>query len=166
MQEIYIENIGKILKNKKILERELDVKITNKGRDFFINGESEKEFIALKVLEALELGFSINYALKLKNEENLFQTINIKDITKRRDLETIKGRIIGTKGKTLKTLTNLTDCNLCLKDNCLGIIGNYENIQDAIIALESLIHGSKQGNVYSRLEKQKKSKRINKRLNK
>ena len=65
-QEIYIEGIRKIMDNKKVLEKELGVKITNKGKNVFLDGEGDKEFIALKVLEALNLGFSLDTALLLK----------------------------------------------------------------------------------------------------
>lgn len=163
MQETYVENISKILKNKNKLESELEIKITNKGKNIFVEGPAEKEFIAINVLEAINLGFSIECALQLKNEKITLQTINIKDVTKRNDLERIRARIIGTYGKTLKTLKNLTECEICLHDNQIGIIGNCEEIEDAIQSIKSLIHGSKQGNVYARLEKQRKRKRLEKR---
>lgn len=160
MQETYVENIRKILQNKKKLESELEVKITNKGKNLFIKGNAENEYTALQVIEAINLGFSIERALFLKNENIILQTLNIKDITKKHNLEEIRGRIIGTKGKTLKTLNKLTDCAISLKNNKIGIIGDAEEIQDAVQALTSLIHGSKQGNVYSRLEREKKRKRL------
>ncbi|MDP3026999.1 MAG: KH domain-containing protein [Nanoarchaeota archaeon] len=160
MQETYVENIGKVFNNKKRLEAELKTKITNKGKNVFISGKPEDEFIALKVMEAINLGFSIERALLLKNPEILIQTLNIKDVTKKHNLEEIRARIIGTKGKTLRALNTLTDCFISLKDNQIGIIGNCENIKEAIQAGTSLIRGSKQGHVYGRLERQKKKKRL------
>ena len=160
MQETYVEPIGKVISSKKKLESELKTKIKNKGKLVFVSGKPEDEFIALKIMEAINLGFSIERALLLKNPEILIQTLNIKDITKKHNLEEIRARIIGTKGKTLKTLNNLTDCFISLKDNQIGIIGNCENIKEAIQAGTSLIRGSKQGHVYGRLERQKKKKRL------
>jgi len=159
MQEIYIESLGKILQNKKKIEKELDVKINNKGKNIFIEGAPENEFIALEILKAMDLGFSLENALLLKDEEIIFQIIPIREITHRCDLERIRGRIIGIQGKTLKTLKHLTGCEICLKDNQVGIIGNSEYIGEAIIALKSLIQGSKQGNVYARLEREGKKRR-------
>jgi len=160
MQEIYIEAIGKILTNKKRLEKELNIKITNKGKNVFVNGTAEKEYTAIEVLKAINMGFSADYALELINEEVILQIINIKDLTKRTDLQRIRARIIGTQGKTLKTLYNLTNCAISLQDNNVGIIGNTEDIEGAIQAVTSLIQGSKQGNVYGRIEREKKKKRI------
>ena len=149
-----------VLPNKKKLEKELGVKITNKGKNLFVNGKAEKEYTALEVMQAINLNFSVNKALLLKNDNTILQTLNIKNITKRHDLERVRARIIGTKGKTLQTINNLTNCEVSLKDNKIGIIGNTEYIEEAIQALISLIQGSKQGNVYSRVEREKKRKRM------
>lgn len=160
MQEIYIEYVQKVVQNKKQLEQELGVKITNKGKLVFVDGEADKEFEAIQVMEAINLDFSINQALLLKNEDIILQTINIKDITKRHDLGRVRARIIGTQGKTLKTLNNITGCEFSLSDNQVGIIGHTENIEDARQAIISLIQGSKQSNVYTRAEKLRKQKRL------
>ncbi|MDD5192733.1 MAG: hypothetical protein PHH54_07290 [Candidatus Nanoarchaeia archaeon] len=160
MQETYVEPVGKIVQNKKKLESELNVKITNKGKNVFISGKPEDEFIALKVMEAIDLGFSVERALFLKNPEILLQIINIKNVTKKHNLEAIRARIIGTQGKTLKTVNNLTNCLISLKDNQVGVIGDYEYIADAVQAMTSLARGSKQSHVYARLEREKKRKRL------
>lgn len=160
MQEIYIEPIRKVLQNKKRLEKELEVKITNKGKNVFVDGEADKEFEALQVMEAINLDFSVEKALLLTQEDTILQTLHIKDITKRHDLERVRARIIGTQGKTLKTLNNITGCEFSLSDNEIGIIGNIENIEDAKQSVTSIIQGSKQSNVYSRAEKQRKKRRI------
>ncbi len=89
----------------------------------------------------------------IKEEDSVFEIINIKDHTKRKCLETIRARVIGTKGKTLKTLSSLTNCSFELKENCVGIIGEPECIKNAHDALISLICGAKHANVYKFLEK-------------
>lgn len=165
MQEIYCGCLRKIISNKGRLEKELEIKITNKGKLIFIEGDPEKEFIAIEILKAIDLGFSIDCSLLLKQENNLLHILNIKDLTKRKDLERVRARIIGTQGKTISTLKNLTECNICLNENQIGIIGDAEEIEDAIQALTSLVKGSKQGNVYARLEKHRKQKRIHGKIN-
>jgi len=159
-QEIYVENIKEVLKNKPELEKELNIKLINKGKLFFIEGDGEDEYMGLKVLGAVNLGFSVERALLLKNEDTILNILNIKDITKRNDLERVRGRIIGTHGKTIANMCKLTDCQISLHDNQVGIIGNINDIKEATIALRILIQGSRQGNVYARLEKKKKQKRL------
>ena len=160
MQETYVEPIAKVIRNKQKLEKALDVKITNKGKLVFVDGDAEKESTALEVLEAINLGFSTDRALLLTENGMMLQTVNIKDITKRQDLERVRGRIIGKQGKALSTIKKLTNCPISLQDNQIGIIGNAEKIEEAIQAVKSIILGSKHGNVYSRTEKEMKKRRI------
>ncbi len=153
MKKIISEKLPRIIKNRKKLEDALNVKITNRGKEVFIEGDSLEEYVAEKVLDALELGFPLEIALLIKEEDAILEVINIKDYTKRKDLASIRARIIGKEGKTLRTLTNLTNCNFEVKDNLVGIIGDAEDIETAQNALISLIQGSKQANVYGYLEK-------------
>ena len=111
------------------------------------------EYIAEKVIDALNFGFPFSTAMLIKNEDFIFEILNIKNYTKRKDLERVRARIIGKKGKTLKTLSLLTLCYFELKDNYAGIIGDAEYIKNAQEAIIFLIKGAKQANVYSFLEK-------------
>ncbi len=153
MKKIISDKLPRILKNKKKLEEKLKVKITNRGKEVFIAGKPEKEYIAEKVIDALNFGFPFSKAMLITEEDFVFEIISIKDYTKRQDLERIRARIIGKHGKTLKTLSHLTKCNFELKDNQIGIIGESENIENAQEAIIFLIRGSKQANVYKFLEK-------------
>lgn len=153
MKKIYSDKLPRILKNKKRLEDKLNVKITNRGREISITGKPVNEHVANLVLDALNFGFEFSIAILIKEEDFLFERINIKDHTKRHDLEIVRARIIGTKGKTLKTLQKLTRCFFEIKDNEVGIIGNAEDIENAEHAIISIIKGAKQSNTYFFLEK-------------
>jgi len=153
MKKILSEKLPRILKNKKQLEKKLKVKITNRGKEVFISGKPEDEYIAEKIIDALNFGFPFSTAMLIKEEDDVFEIISIKDYTKRHGLEKIRARIIGKQGRTLKTLTQLTKCHFELKDNEVGIIGDPEHIKNAQESLISLIKGSKQSNVYKYLEK-------------
>jgi len=153
MQTIYSEKLPRITKNRKKLERELKVKITNQGREITIEGKPVDEYVAGKVIDALNFGFPFSTAMLIKREDLLFEIMSIKDHTKRKDLTRIRARIIGTNGKTLKTLQHLTKCFFEIKDNEVGIIGDPEYIEHAQEAIVSIIKGTKQANVYKYLEK-------------
>ena len=153
MKTILSDKLPRILKNKKQLEKKLNIKITNKGKEVSISGKPINEYAAGLVIDALNLGFPFSTAMLIKEEDFLFEVLNIKDYTRRHDLERIKGRIIGKEGKTLKTLHQLTKCYFEIKDNNIGILGHPEYIKNAQEAVISLIKGSKQGNVYAFLEK-------------
>lgn len=153
MQTLILDKVPRVIKGKKVLERELNVKLTLKGNIVEIEGNSVDEYLAEKIIEAIDFGFPFRTALLIKEEDLLFERINIKTHTKRTDFMRIRARIIGKDGKTLKTLTTLTDCFFEIKNNEVGIIGNPENIETANQAIISLIKGAKQSNVYSYLEK-------------
>ena len=155
MKTIICEKLPRITKNRKRLEKKLNIKITNRGKEVKIQGTPENEYIAEKVIDALNLGFEYSIAIQIKEEDFAFEIINIKDHTKRQNLSSIRARIIGTKRKTLQTLTQLTDCEFELKDNQIGIIGPIESIENAQTAIISIIQGAKQSNAYKFLEKNK-----------
>ncbi len=153
MKKILCEKLLRIIKARKKLEEKLHVKITNRGKEVFIKGKPENEYLAEKVIDALNFGFPFSIALLIKEKDFIFEIMNIKDYTKRKDLERVRGRIIGTKGKTFQTLCQLTKCYFELKDNYVGIIGPVEYLENAQEAIISIIKGAKQSNVYSLLEK-------------
>ena len=155
MKTLHISKVPRIIKNRKRLEQELDVKISNQGTEVQISGKSENEFVAEQVLEALNIGFPYGVAMLIKQEDLMFEIINIKDHTKRKDLSIIRGRIIGTNGKTLKVLSDVSECFLELdaKNNRVGIIGDPEKMPSTHTAITSLIKGAKTGNIYAYLEK-------------
>jgi len=158
MRTIISEKISRLIKKKKILEKELNVKIKNRGKEVFIEGTPEMEYVAEKIIDAMSFDFPFDIVLLIKNEGFSFEILNIKDHTKRKDLERIRARIIGKKGKTLQTLSNLTKCYFELKENRVGIIGDGEHIKNAENAVISIIKGAKQSNVYGFLEKHQPDK--------
>ena len=107
----------------------------------------------------MDYPFLIDDALLLLNEDYLFEAIHIKDFTKRHDLKIIKGRIIGTEGKTLRVIQDLSNSLIAVKDNDVAIIAQSNDFENARQAVISLIKGSKQANVYSYLEKSGKRER-------
>ena len=153
MKTLTLEKIPRIIKAKKQLEEKLNLKITPKGRDIIIEGKPEDEYLGEQVLEALDMGFPFSHAMQLTEEDFMFEVINIKEHTKKKDLKSVRGRVIGTEGRTLKTLSELSECFLELKDNKVGIIGPAEKIKITQEAIISIIQGAKQSNAYAFLER-------------
>lgn len=155
MNKIILEKVVRIIKNKKKLEKLLNIKINNNGKEVTFEGSPEDEYEAQKVLDALEMGFSFSDAISIKEKELEFEIINVKEFARRGNIEKVRGRLIGKNGKVLKTLSELTKCSFEMKGNNLGIIGNYENIKPAIDSVIQIVQGSKHAHVYKGLEKRK-----------
>lgn len=157
MKFAIVKKSGKIVKNKEILEKKLKVKISIEGRKISAQGTELDEFLALKVFEALDLGFSIDASLMLCEQDFLLEKLEIKNLTPRRNLEQVRARIVGKDGRTKELIEELTDCDISLSGNEIGVIGQVERIKICMNALTKLVQGSKQSSVYSYLEKQHKA---------
>jgi KH domain-containing protein len=153
MEILICDKIARVIKSRKQLEKKLNLKIQIQGKKITLEGKPEDEYLGEKVIEALDFGFPFREALEIKQEMKIFEVIRIKENTKRKELKTIRARIIGKGGKTLKVLTNLTGCAFEIKDNEIGIIGYPEEIQNGKKAIEGIIRGAKQSNIYAYLEK-------------
>lgn len=153
-----LNKIPRVIKNRKKLEEFLKVQITNRGKEVYIDGSPEDEYFAEKVIDALEFGFPYEVALRIRKDDLLFEIINIKDYAKSKDFARVRGRIIGTGGNALKTLSQITNCRFEIKDNEVGIIGNPEEILEAKNTIIFISQGSKHGNVYkSAIQKKNKN---------
>lgn len=159
METLFFDSLGELKREKDVLERKLKVKITIQGKKVTFEGPSLEEYEASLVLEAMQFGFSADDALLLKDEEASFKKINVKNFTHRKNLEDVRARIIGTYGRTKRTIENIANCKLVIKGNEVGIIGSAEEIEHAVTALQNLIRGSKQSNVYNFLERMNTEKK-------
>jgi ribosomal RNA assembly protein len=159
-EQIYSEATRKININRKQIEDSLGVKMEVKNKIVFISGDADKEFICLQVIEAINLGFSVQKALSLQDEEFIFQKIPIKPIANRKDLTQVRGRVIGTQRKALDTIESLTDTNVVLHKSIIGVIGRREDVEKAVYVLKRIVAGSKHANMYAWLEKKKAEERF------
>jgi len=155
--------IGKKGETKKYIEGQVKIKLAvdSKEGDVVISGEdSVNVFIASLVIRAIARGFNPVVALNLLGEEYSFELINVSDYAKTKNsLIRLKGRVIGGEGKSKKQLEQLTHTDIAVYGKTVGIIGLIENVMLAKQAVERLLQGSRHGNVYAWLEKQKKEVR-------
>jgi len=159
MEQVYFERVNELKKNKAELEQRLNVKITLEGKKAIIEGESVDEYEAVRVLEAIAFGFSAKKAIILTNENFRFQIINIKHFTRRKDMEDVRARVIGTEGKTKRTIETITGCSVMVKENQAAILGPVDSIEDAVTAIGNIAKGTKQANVYRFLERMNAARR-------
>src|SRR3989338_4051106 len=153
MKKIILNDPQKIIKLKNKLEKWLNVKISSKNNELLVEGKSEDEYYAEKVIDEINFGFLIKRAILIKKNYLVFEILNIKNYMRGKNTARIRGRIVGEGGRALATLSQLSDCYLEIKGNQVGIIGDSENIERAQNAITMLIKGSKHANVYAFLER-------------
>lgn len=153
MQRFYLGKINEVRENLVSLEKQLNVKIKLEGKNVTLEGDPIHEYEASVIFEALSFGFSLAVAMQLKDSQFSFREIQIKDFTRKKNLEPIRARLIGKEGRTRKTIEEISGCKVRIKDNSVGIVGSAEEMEYAITAIKNLIKGSKQANVYNFLER-------------
>lgn len=154
MKSLLIQTRTKIKKAIPLIENKLKVRISLNKKQVVIKGNELNEFLVMQILRAVDFGFDTEDALLLLSDDYVLEFINIKEHTRRKNLEEVRGRVIGTDGKALKTIENLTGSVLVVKENMIGVIVNSEHLDTCTQALVSIIQGAKHGNVFAYLEKQ------------
>lgn len=107
------------------------------------------------VVNAIAGGFSPEKAFLLFDEDLLmFETIDLSNIAKtEKDLGRIKGRMIGSTGKTREVFENLTGVFISVYGKTISLIGYSEQNNVARAGIDMLLKGSTQKVVYKFLEK-------------
>ncbi len=161
MESFYFNKIKDLQKEKVNLEKKLKVKISISGKKVIVEGSPLEEYEASIIMEAMQFGFSAKKALALSNDDIIFRKIPIKTFTRRKNMKEVRGRIIGKEGKTKNTIEEISSCDMVVNEeqNQIGLIGSAHEMDEATTAIQSLIKGSKQANVYRFLERMNKEKR-------
>ncbi|MEM5794243.1 MAG: KH domain-containing protein [Candidatus Aenigmatarchaeota archaeon] len=154
------ERLKILRKNKKLieqLEKFTDSKIEI-NEEISIECEDPLRLMRIKeVLKAFGRGFDFNVALNLLDEDYYLEIIDIKDYSKksRNRMITLRGRVIGTEGKTKKLIEKYADVKISIYGKTISIIGKWDKIMIAKKAIEMLLSGSLHSSVYRFLEKQR-----------
>ncbi|MDD2440158.1 MAG: KH domain-containing protein [Methanosarcinaceae archaeon] len=157
------ERIGVIIGPKGEMKRFLEEKTAAQLEIESESGKIEitckadplREFRLLQVLKAIGRGFNPEKALELlDNELLMLEIIDLSNITRSpKELQRIKGRIIGRNGRTRELAESLINVKISIYGKTVAVIG-YPN-QNTIIrtAIQMLIDGAPHGVVYKFLEK-------------
>ncbi len=130
--------------------------IDSETGDVSVEGESMHQFNCLNIIKAIGRGFNPDIALKLLNELYGLEIISIEGFSRnKRDITRIRSRLLGTEGKARKSIESMTNTNIVIYVKTVGIIGKTEDIMLARQGITNLLQGSKHGNVYSYIERQK-----------
>lgn len=113
---------------------------------------------AKDVVSAIGRGFPPETAFRLiRNEDDIYDMIDLRLIFGRNesDISRIKGRIIGTEGKTRKLVEELTEADVVVYGHTVGIIGSFEEADAARNAIQMIIDGCEHHTMYNYLQKKR-----------
>ena len=152
--------IGKQGETRKEIEKTTNttLSIDSKEGDIIIRGmDGLGIYTAKEVISAIGRGFNPEIAAMLLKLDYTFEAITLSDTSKSKDAQLrLKGRVIGSEGKTRKIIEELTECYVSVYGKTISIIGQTENSQIARKAIEMLISGSTHATVYKWLEKRRR----------
>lgn len=134
------------------------IDVDSKEGDVIIKGEDSIKMFALReVIRAIGRGFNPEIARLLLKQDYVLEVMPMLDYLKNKDhLPRVKGRVIGSAGKSRETIESLTDTFISVYGKTISVIGESMGVVAAKKALESLMAGSPHANVYKWLEKNRK----------
>ncbi len=159
--------IGKGGETKKALQDISGIKleINTEDGEVIIHDDVELEdpVMALKIIDVVKAvgrGFNPDKAMRLFDDDEYLEIVDIKEAVGANQVARVRGRIIGKDGKTRRLIEELTGCDMVIYGNTVGLIGNSVSLPVAKHAVELLIHGSEHATVYHYMESQRPMLRI------
>jgi len=113
---------------------------------------------ARAVVNAVGKGFSPESAFRLLNDGVILRVMDLRDYFGKSvsDIQRIKGRIIGKKGRTRTLIENLTGVDLSVYGHTVSIIGDPLQLEVAVGAVKMLIEGRLHKTVYGYLYRKRR----------
>jgi len=155
--------IGKGGATKKELETKTHTTISIDSKEGLVKVEAPEEnaiplLRAVEIINALNAGFSPQRAFEMIEDEDLL--LDIIDLSRAADnpkqLDRLRGRIIGKDGRAREQIENMTDVDISVFGHTVGLIGYPEQMKIARAAIDMLIEGVPHENVFAFLDKKKK----------
>ncbi len=155
--------IGKGGATKKELESKTHTTISIDSKEGLVKVEGAEEnaiplLRAVEIINAINAGFSPERAFEMIEDEDLL--LDIIDLSRTADnpkqLDRLRGRIIGKDGRAREQIENMTDVDLSVFGHTVALIGYPEQMKIARAAIDMLIEGVPHENVFAFLDKKKK----------
>lgn len=130
--------------------------------------EDSKAFEAILVLKvrdcvrAIGRGFSPDHAMRLFQDDTYLEIIDLTEYVGKatKDLERVRARIIGTHGKTRRSIEESTGVEISILGKTVSIIGEMQEVAVARESIEMLLGGAAHSTVYKFLERKHKELRL------
>lgn len=159
------ERIGVLIGRKGVVverikqECKVNVEIESETGNVIVEYDSRSllegnPFKALEIISAVARGFSPEKAFKLLHEDVVFQLLDMRDYVgnSQSSMNRLRGRIIGERGKSRRTIEELSGADVSVYGHTVGFIGIFEAIKVAVEAILLLLKGSSHKSVYAMLQ--------------
>ena len=153
--------IGKGGETKRSIEERTESVISIDSEEGLVTIEGEdpvRVLIAASAVQAIGRGFSPENAFRLIEDEDLvFEQIDLAGVADTpRQLDRLRGRIIGRDGKAREQIEHMTSTYLSVQGKTVAMIGLPEQVKDARGAIDMLIRGVPHESVFAYLDRKRK----------
>lgn len=156
--------IGKKGEIKKRLEKTTGtrLRVDSEEGDVGLNGSDPLNLMTAKdIIQAIARGFNPEVAFLLLKSDYMLEVLSLQGFANTpKALLRIKGRVIGSDGKSRRIIEELTEAYISVYGKTIALIGDVDALNLARKAVEMLLSGSPHRNVYKWLEKQRRLKNI------
>ncbi|MFQ5474825.1 MAG: KH domain-containing protein [Candidatus Nanoarchaeia archaeon] len=161
--------IGKKGEIKKEIEQQTKAKIFIDSEEGFVRlsgNDGLSLFTCKEIVKAIARGFNPEIARLLFRTDYTLVMINVEAYTSksRKSMQRLRGRVIGSDGKSRKTIEQLTETYISVYGKTIGIIGETAHVEVAKAAVEDLLNGAMHASTYRWLEKKQKDIAIKERF--
>jgi ribosomal RNA assembly protein len=170
------ERIGAIIGKKGLIKDEIekkckiDIQVDSEYGDVVLKSKTTDPLDILNINKGLEVilaiskGFSPEKAFNLFTEENSLEIVDLRDYVGKsvNSLSRVKSRLIGEKGKSRRTIEELTGSYISIYGHSVGIIGTSEQVTLTIEAITRICSGRSHKNVYNFLQEIRRKAKIEK----
>ncbi|MBI1969239.1 RNA-processing protein [Candidatus Woesearchaeota archaeon] len=157
--------LGALIGKKGEIKKELEeathshIEVDSKEGDITIIGKDTLGlYSAREEIRAIGRGFNPEIAKLLLKQDYVLEIVSIKDFTgkSKNKMMRMKGRVIGTEGKTRRLVEQMTETGISVFGKTISVVGRSDQAMVALRAVESLLSGSPHASVYKWLEKKRR----------
>ena len=152
------ERLGVLIGEKGAIKNEIEER---SGVKLIIDSNAGDVTIEDTEVEDPVIGLKVRDMVKAFDDEVYFELMDIRDYVGKsaKRIRLIRGRLIGTDGKTRRIIEELTGTNVSIYGNTVGIIGKLMEVDISKRALEMVLRGSEHSAVYRFLESKRREKK-------
>ena len=153
--------IGKSGSTKREIEEKTGISLRIDSEEGMVTIEAEDPvavMTATNVVSAINRGFSPERAFQLlEDEDMMLDILDLADLSgTTRQLERLRGRIIGKAGTSRAQIEDMTSTEISVQGKTVAIFGLPDQVETARKAVEMLIQGVPHEHVYAFLDRKKK----------
>ena len=160
--------IGKNGEIKKEIEQRTGAKLAIDSGSGEIEVDTSKVFepifslTVMDIIKAIGRGLTPEKALRLLQDGVYLRIVDIREYSgkNRNKIIRLRSRVIGTKGKTRKTIETITGADVSIQGNTIVILGELYEVEIAETAVDMLLNGAEHSSVYKFLEGKRKQLKI------